>query len=291
VLDDDESDSEPDAAASDDATPPPSANDHDTSVLAVAAKPGAKRSATDGAHGGHSLSDHGVKFNTVNGIDQSRPSTHREYDRSPQRQAAKPWRALARTCHKVLAEYESGVSEDSLTPNSAELDGRSSCFSHRTNPVRDESLTLKNPSDHAVHDVHEHVAQDPDRTITPRPVEVGSNGNLYASRPTNTKHDSDGPCSQVEDRQLRKPTGSTLSTPNPPNPPSRKRSGPPAGSHASAPKQPRGSSRVVARRTGKAEGTLHVWILTRKRKRYAMYSHVTAGTKSGKLSTSAAYTV
>lgn len=58
----------------------------------------------------------------------------------------------------------------------------------------------------------------------------------------------------MEGQQQREPTRSTLSPPNQQNEFSRKRSGPPTGSHAPPSKRSRGSSKVVARRAKEAEG-------------------------------------
>ena len=162
--DDDESDTKLDATSSaadapdDDrglgATPtlPPDANDP------VPAKPitngQAQDSVIDSANGsGQNLSGCSVNPNGVDRIDQLQPSTHRQHDRppsSPTDETAKgpeldtPYTeapAAAGHIHDVFAEYERMFGADSLTRKSRQPKGQSSSSQHRTNPVRDRSLS------------------------------------------------------------------------------------------------------------------------------------------------------
>lgn len=263
-----------DAAASDDdddrtlrATPPPDVNDHLISITAVAAEPvtndQARGSATDStSSGGQSLSNRSATPNVVNRMDQPWPSMYQQRDRSPSSPSGEiaegltqntPYAeapAAAGHVHDVFAEYEKRFGVDSRTRKSGRPKGRSSPSRHPTNPVCDETPSLDNPSQQSIRDEGQGV-QVLDRTITASPVEVGSDG-LSAGCLTNIERDGGGRSSaEMEDQQRQEPT-----PPNPPSTPSRKRSGPPTGSHAPSRKRLRGSSRVLARKAREARETL-----------------------------------
>ena len=148
------------------------------------------------------------------------------------------------------------------------------------------TIPTKRPSKHSIRDKHR--LQDRSHTTTPNHTEAESG--LYASYSAITDHDGCEPSDQMEDQQRRKSTRINPTPPNPSNSSSRKRSDPPTGSQAPSPKRPRGLSRVAARKAREVEGMpTHSDSHTKEEKPYVMYFHVTSGTKSGKLSTSAAY--
>jgi hypothetical protein len=174
VVDDEEPDAELDAAVSDDdndrtlgATPPPNVNDHHTSVPAVPAKlianDWARGSATDSASGGQIPNKRSVKPKGFNGMELSQPSLCQENSRPASTAGeitvatdrVKPYlEAPASTSHihHVFTEYEKTFGADSLTRKSGQQKGRSSSSSSGTSPVRDESLSLNNPSEGSIHD-------------------------------------------------------------------------------------------------------------------------------------------
>ena len=143
--------------------------------------------------------------------------------------------AAASHIHDVFAEDGKKFGADSRTQKSRQPKGRSSSSPRRTNPVCDRSLSFNNPS------------QDLDRTprALPRPEATAFPLAVPMER------DGGGPSPEMEDQRLE-PTGSD---PTAPNPPSRKRSGPPTGSHVLSPKRSCGSSRVVARRARETKKT------------------------------------
>ena len=128
----------------------------------------------------------------------------------------------------------SGQAEGSATTDS---DTASSGQSLSDRSVKPKGVN--NSSQQSVQD-DEHGLQDLDRTITACPDEAGSDG---LSTGCLMERDG-GPRPEMEDQHLE-PTGSD---PTAPNPPSRKRSGPPPGSHVPSPKRSCGSSRVAAQR-------------------------------------------
>jgi len=128
----------------------------------------------------------------------------------------------------------SGQAEGSATTNS---DSANSGQSLRDRSVKPRDVN--NSSQQSVQD-DEHGLQDLDRTITACPDEAGSDGLSTGS----LMERDGGPRPEMEDQHLE-PTGSD---PTAPNPPSRKRSGPPPGSHVPSPKRSCGSSRVAAQR-------------------------------------------
>lgn len=261
LNDDDELDDELGAAASDGGsdrtltdTPPANRNDPHSSVPAVLAKsvPNGRAgdSATDGANSGQSLRDRSVKYKRVGNTEQSRPSMHREHDRSssngkltecPEQDVP----ASASRTHDVFTEFEKTFGTEQMKQAYWEQKRRNSS-SHRINSVRDGS---QSPSEQSVCD--EHQVQDPDRTISPSPTEVASDGH-YATYLTNTERDGVSPSAQNEGRQEEP----ARSTPTSPNLPSQKRPGTSAGLDTPLPKRPRRSTRMTREKAKEAEKTL-----------------------------------
>ena len=125
----------------------------------------------------------------------------------------------------------SGQAEGSATTDSDSASSGQSLSDRSVKP-----RVVNNSSQQSVQD----DGQDLDRTITACPDKAGSDG---LSAGCLMERDG-GPRPEMEDQHLE-PTGSD---PTAPNPPSRKRSGPPLGSHVPFPKRSCGSSRLAAQR-------------------------------------------